>query len=174
MIDGIVYYSKYGSTARYAKSAANMLSVPVYTIKEAKKQLKKGSRVLYFAPVRGAKLLKYFSIYHYFAIVEVCAVGILPKTILTCENIKNENMIYKPITYVRGAINFTQLSKRDKRYWKRFKRNIMNYDEVYYDTSMDCEVVLSSIFEATSLDFFDDKAILEIVSPFMVPEGIIS
>ena len=120
MIDAIVYYSKHGSTKRYAMALAKALNTCAYTISEAKHNLNKSSKIIYMAPVHGPKLKKYYKVYNSYLICAVCAVGILPETILTKEIIKNENLIYKPIYYLQGVLDFNKLSCCQKRYFKRF------------------------------------------------------
>ena len=97
MIDAIVYYSKHGSTKRYAELAANSINVNIYTVKEAKKKLPKGSSIIYFGPVRGSKVLKFEGLTDKFNVCALCAVGIMPKSALTIENLKNENIMFNPI-----------------------------------------------------------------------------
>ena len=44
----VVYTSKTGFTERYAKMFANLTELPIYTYKEAKKQLSPDTKVIFF------------------------------------------------------------------------------------------------------------------------------
>lgn len=159
MIDAIIYYSRHGSTKKYALACAKMLNVKCISLDNAKKELKKNSSIIFFSSVKGAKLRKYGYVEGRYDIKMVCAVGILPKTILTIENIKNENIIYKPIIYLRGELDYTKLSFFEKRYLNMFRKNIAKYLEVYYDTALDEDEALSILSKEKS-NFYNEADLL--------------
>lgn len=165
MIDAIVYYSQHGSTKKYAEVCAKLLNVKCFSLDKAKKELKKNSSIIFFSSVKGAKLRKYGKVEGRYDIKMVCAVGILPKTILTIENIKNENIIYKPIIYLRGELDYNKLSFFEKRYLIMFRKNIAKYLEVYYDTAIDEDEALSILSKEKS-SFYNEDDLLVIKKYF--------
>lgn len=166
MVDAIVYYSKHGSVKQIATVASEYLGVPLYTIKEAKNCLLEKTEILYFGPLRGTTLMRYGRIRDFAVVRGVCAVGILPETILTSENIKNENLIYKPIFYTRGSLDVSSLSWLEKLKWRYFMKNIMKYDEIYYDTSANLAEIKENIVDKPFLNYIDFNNLFKWLSQY--------
>ncbi|MBR2615501.1 MAG: hypothetical protein IKC69_02360 [Clostridia bacterium] len=71
----IVYSSQTGFTARYATLLGEMLSLPVYSLKEAKGQLAKKESVIYFGWLMGGLVRGLAPARKRFSVSAVCAVG---------------------------------------------------------------------------------------------------
>ena len=61
MIKAIIYTSNAGHTKRYAEMSAEKLGIPAYSLKEAKKQVRKKSDVIYMTWIKKGKLVEELS-----------------------------------------------------------------------------------------------------------------
>ncbi|MDE6242355.1 MAG: hypothetical protein K2M08_08070 [Anaeroplasmataceae bacterium] len=109
MVDAIVYTSKCGHTYVYAKALAEVLNIPFYPIKEAKKKLPKETSIIYMSWVKENKIVKYNSVLR-FHIDCVCAVGILPATEERLGVVIDTNQLYAKLFYLPGGIRKKRLS----------------------------------------------------------------
>lgn len=109
MADAIVYTSKCGHTYIYAKALAEELNLPFYTRKEAKKNLPKGSAIIYMSWVKENKIVMYDSMLRYHMEC-VCAVGILPATEERLGIVRSVNQLYAKLFYLPGGIKKKRLS----------------------------------------------------------------
>lgn len=72
----IVYTSNTGYTKQYAEMVAKKLCLPIYTIKQAKKELNCGSDIIYFGWLMANSVKDYNLVRNKFNIKAVCAVGL--------------------------------------------------------------------------------------------------
>lgn len=113
MIDAIVYNSKSGHTLTYAKELALRLGLPIYTIRKAKRKLKRQSNIIFMSWVCEDKIVGYDKVLR-FHIDTVIACGIYPVDEEMISRVKNENIIYSKFFYLRGGINKSKLGLRKK------------------------------------------------------------
>ena len=73
-IKAIVYTSNTGFTERYAKMLGNVSGLPVYTLKDAKKKLDKGSEIIYFGWLMASLVRGYRQAAKRFKISALCGV----------------------------------------------------------------------------------------------------
>lgn len=115
-IFNIVYVSKYGYTKRYAEMAAQKLGVNAYTLKEAKKELKKGEPIIFMAGINNNRLNDLKKVAKRFDIKSVCAVGMsffrdtLPELIRIINGF-DEGF---PVYYAQGGLDPTKITKVEK------------------------------------------------------------
>lgn len=76
MIKAIVYTSNTGYTKEYAGLLGNRLSLPVYSVKEAPKQLKKKEEILYLGWLFAANVKGYQKAAKRYTVRAVCGVGL--------------------------------------------------------------------------------------------------
>lgn len=88
MVKAIIYQSKTGHTKEYAKYLSKELSIPCYSVCEAKEKINK----------------KY-------QIVSIGAVGAYPKSSEYTKQLKEYNHTSQELFYLRGGINYEKLSK---------------------------------------------------------------
>ena len=72
----IVYTSNTGFTKEYAEMLENKLSLPVYELDEAKKELKKGTEIIYMGWLFASSVKGYKTAARRFNIKAVCGVGL--------------------------------------------------------------------------------------------------
>ncbi len=109
MIEAIVYSSKCGHTLAYAKELAGQLNLPYYSLKKAKKYLKRNTSILYMSWIKEDKVIGYDKACYYH-IESVAATGIFPNTMETAFRIKEYNQIYGEFFYLPGGINKKRLN----------------------------------------------------------------
>lgn len=88
MVKAIIYQSKTGHTKKYAEYLSKELSIPCYSVCEAKEKINK----------------KY-------QIVSIGAVGAYPKSSEYTKQLKEYNHTSQELFYLRGGINYEKLSK---------------------------------------------------------------
>ena len=88
MVKAIIYQSKTGHTKEYAEYLSKELSIPCYSVCEAKEKINK----------------KY-------QIVSIGAVGAYPKSSEYTKQLKEYNHTSQELFYLRGGINYEKLSK---------------------------------------------------------------
>ncbi|MDE5566793.1 MAG: hypothetical protein K2I77_07390 [Anaeroplasmataceae bacterium] len=111
MLDAIVYCSKCGHTKGYAFKLAEELHLPIFSLKEAKKKLKKESHIFYLGWICENKIVGYNHLYQ-FHIEGIAAVGIMPYSEERMNILKEENQLYLGLFYLRGGIQKSLLSIR--------------------------------------------------------------
>lgn len=109
MIDAIVYTSKCGHTLAYVKELALQLNLPYYSLKKAKRFLKRNTPILYMSWIKEDKIIGYDKAC-YFHIEVVAATGIFPATEETIFRVKEYNQIYSDFHYLPGGINKKRLN----------------------------------------------------------------
>lgn len=72
----IVYTSNTGFTARYAVLLGEEIGLPVYSLKEAKRKLTKGTPVIYLGWLFATNVKDYDKASHKYDICAVCGVGL--------------------------------------------------------------------------------------------------
>ncbi len=73
-ITAIVYTSNTGFTERYAKMLSEKTGLPVYTLKEAKRKLEKGSEIIYFGWLMASLVRGYRQAVKRFRVSALCGV----------------------------------------------------------------------------------------------------
>lgn len=84
-IKAIVYTSKTGFTEQYAKMLGKKLSLSVYSIDEAKKQLSKGDNIIYLGWICANNVKGFSHAKKHFSVCAVCGVGLCDTGALTTE-----------------------------------------------------------------------------------------
>ena len=109
-IKAIVYTSNAGSTEQFAKMAGEQLNLPVYSLKEAKKNLKKGSAVIYLGWVMAAEIKGYKKAVQLFEVPAVGAVG-MAKGESTKTQVAQKNQISEDtaLFMLQGGFNLEKL-----------------------------------------------------------------
>ena len=74
MIDAIVYTSNTGYTEKYAKILGEKTDLPVFSLKEAEKQLPKGRTILYLGWMMAGKIQGYDKAAKRYSVAAVCGV----------------------------------------------------------------------------------------------------
>ncbi|MDE7264124.1 MAG: flavodoxin domain-containing protein [Anaeroplasmataceae bacterium] len=122
-MDAIVYHSKCGHTYAYAKALASELNIPVYSLREGKKKLPKGSAIIFMSWVRENRIMKYEKALRYH-LVCVVAVGILPPTEERIGAMIYENQLYSRLFYLPGGIRKSRLGLRNRMLLKMIESNL--------------------------------------------------
>ncbi len=110
-VKAIVYESETGHTKRYAEMLGEKIDLPVYTIKEAKAELEKGSSIIFMSWIAGGKLVKSSKIKRYNT-AAVCAVGISPPSYsgeIFDEISESCGIERKNIFYMQGGVSINKL-----------------------------------------------------------------
>ena len=123
MVDAVVYCSKCGHAWNYAKTLAEKLNVPVLKISHAKRKLKKGANIVFIGWVREDKIVGYDKMSR-FHIDAVCAVGIMRKSDEVLARLIEKNVLYAKLFYLRGGIQKSKLSIRQKIALKSIENNL--------------------------------------------------
>ena len=74
MIDAIVYTSNTGYTEKYAKILGEKTDLPVYSLKDAEKQLPQGRTILYLGWMMAGKIQCYDKAAKRYSVAAVCGV----------------------------------------------------------------------------------------------------
>ena len=121
----VIYYSKYGSTKKYAEWIAGELSADIYKVNEVKKQILNGYDTiilgsgLYAGNIRGINLLvnNYELIKNKKTVIFTCGLADYSKTeninhiYKRLENVIPQNILENiKIFYLQGGINYKGLS----------------------------------------------------------------
>jgi len=107
MVKAIIYNSNSGFTKQYAYHFALKCNLPIYTIKEAKKNLTKGDEIIYFSWIFANKIVKLKKVLKY-KISYVACVGMSfysEELINTLKEYNNINNLY----YLQGGIRMREL-----------------------------------------------------------------
>ena len=78
MIQAIVYTSNTGTTEQYARLLGNKTDLPVYSLEDAKKTLKRGTEIAYLGWIMAGGIQGYKKAGSWYRIPMVCAVGMEP------------------------------------------------------------------------------------------------
>ncbi|MBO5270783.1 MAG: hypothetical protein J6B77_08350 [Clostridia bacterium] len=106
----IVYTSNTGHTEAYAKLIGEKLGLPVYSLKDALKDLDKGTEVLYFGWIFANFIKGYPKAAKYFTVKAVCAVGLCDTGTLL-EEVRQANKLSEalPLFTLQGGMDKTRL-----------------------------------------------------------------
>lgn len=113
MIDAVVYVSRCGHTYKYASTLASELGLPLFTIRQAKRKLKRNSEIIFASWVNEDKIVGYNKVSK-FHIDSVIAVGIMPNDDEVISRLKDVNVLYSKVFYLRGGINKKKLKLRQR------------------------------------------------------------
>lgn len=106
----IVYESNSGFTKQYAEMLANKCNSQALSLKQAKKQLKKGSNVFFLGWVFGTRIMGYKKANKRFKLVGAAAVGITnPNSGYKNELIEKNEIKLSNFYYLRGGMDRTKL-----------------------------------------------------------------
>ncbi len=111
MVKAIIYQSKTGHTKEYAEYLSKELSIPCYSVCEAKEKINKKDEIIYLSWVRATTLVGYKKINKKYQIVSIGAVGAYPKSSEYTKQLKEYNHTSQELFYLRGGINYEKLSK---------------------------------------------------------------
>ena len=111
----IVYTSKNGHTEEYAKILARQTGLPVYSLKDAKNQLKKGDEIIYLGWLMASKVQGLTKAKNYFKVCAVCGVGLCDTGTLLKE-VRKANALSEdfPFFTMQGGIERGSLRGLDK------------------------------------------------------------
>lgn len=110
----IVYSSKYGHTAQYAKMLANELNLKSYELNEAKEKFTNNEEIIYLGWNNARKIMGYDKAKQHFKIMMIGLVGLTPKNDDILNGVINCNHVTSPIFYLRGGMEYNRLSFIDK------------------------------------------------------------
>lgn len=123
MLDAIVYCSKCGHTKAYAEAVADNLHLPIYSLNEANDSLNTNAKILYFGWVRENIIQGYDRLSNFY-VEAVVAVGIYLYSIEMMNHLRNENQLFFDVFYLRGGIDKSKLSFKDKWVLKSIERHL--------------------------------------------------
>ena len=170
MIDAIVYNSKSGHTLVYAKELSAQLNIPMLTLKEARKHLKKESHIIYMSWIKENKIVKYDRVLKY-TLECVVAVGILPATEERMSALIYENQLTAKLFYLPGGISKRRLGILDR---IRLKSIESELSFKLLDNGLKREDALALDAILHDLDFHEEKSLEPILQKFLVKEDFIS
>lgn len=173
MIDCIIYASESGHTKKYALELSTRLSIPAYTLKEAKKKIEKGSTILYMSWILEHKLVGFDKLSRY-QVSAAVGVGISPNSVEHIARIKEESFLYCPLFYLRGGINKKKLRWR-KRWSLKMISSELSYKVLEQKASNTELEILDAILH--NLDYSNMKDLDDIVRWYFKKnpeEGIVS
>lgn len=106
----IVFTSATGHTAEYAKMLGDKTGLPVYAWAEAKKQLDRGTPILYLGWVMAHRIQGYKKAAKRFPVAAVCAVGLCDTGTMT-EEVRHANSLPAsvPLFTLQGGMDKTKL-----------------------------------------------------------------
>lgn len=152
MIKAIVYDSNTGFTKQYAYFFAASTGLPIYTLKEAKKNLSKGDKIIYFSWIAADKINKINKAKRY-DIAYAAAVGLNLYSEELIELIKKRSKFDK-IYYLQGGIRWPML-KTGQRIMMKFILSMLKRKNKKNKLTDDEKVVLDRMnygYETVDLD----------------------
>lgn len=107
----ILYETNTGFTKEYAQILGNKLSLPCYTLKEAKQIKQPIEEVFFLSWVCANKIEQYKEASKRYPISAVLAVGLAKPSLKTCETLKQKNHLpdHTPLFMLLGGVNPSQL-----------------------------------------------------------------
>lgn len=111
----IVYESNAGHTKEYARMLSEKLNIPYFTRKEATKQLKKSSEIIYLGWVCATKVQGFKKVISKYQVKCIIAVGIYPNSNEYIESLKNSNNIEGHFFYLQGGLDCKKLKGMKKK-----------------------------------------------------------
>ena len=136
----IIYISKNDHTKRYAMMVAEKLGVNAYTMKDAKKALKKKEPIIFMTYIVNAKLQGYKKISKKYDIQTICAVGMSFYRETLIELIKMINGLPEeyPLFYAQGGLDPKKLNKAEEFI---LKMSLAGYNNIEEPTEEDYKTV---------------------------------
>lgn len=158
MIKAIIYNSNTGHTFRYAGMLSKKLNVPCYSLKEAKKSLKKSDEVVYLSWICACKITKVNKVKNKYNVKGYGVIGIYPENAEYIKTVEKSNNLKAPLFYLRGGIDYNKL--------KGIKRKIVQMVGKVLEKENPDNQELINIFK-NGADFVNEKNLDEIVSYIM-------
>lgn len=114
-MNAIVYTSKNGHTAEYAEILGKLTGLPVYSLKDAEKQLENGTPIIYLGWLMASRVQGYKRAAKIFKVSAVCGVG-LCDTGTTLSEVQNANALPEdfPLFTMQGGMDKDKLKGFDK------------------------------------------------------------
>lgn len=107
MIKAIIYNTNSGFSKQYAYNFALNTGLPIYNIKDVKKKLNKGDKIIYFSWINANKIVGLKKLKDY-EIVYACSCGMFFYNDEIIEALKKNNNI-ENIYYLQGGIRWREL-----------------------------------------------------------------
>ena len=104
----IIYKSKTGHTARYARMLSKELNIPCYSYKDAK--VSENNEVIFLSYIYASKIMGLSKILKKYNVKVVIAVGALAYSKDYLNTLKDANNIKLPFFYLRGGIDYSKLN----------------------------------------------------------------
>ncbi len=106
----IVYTSKCGHTAEYAEILGKLTGLPVYSLKDAEKQLENGTTIIYLGWLMASRVQGYKRAAKKFKVSAVCGVGLCDTGALLPE-VQKANALPEdfPLFTMQGGMDKTKL-----------------------------------------------------------------
>jgi hypothetical protein len=109
MIQAIVYKSNTGFTAQYAKLLSEELSLPMYSIKEAKKALEKDTKIVYLGWLLGGMVQGFKQAKKRYFVLAYAGVGMGEKSVKVENDLVKQNPSESEAFYLQGGFDKTKL-----------------------------------------------------------------
>ncbi len=132
MIDAIVYFSNAGHTKRYAEMLSEKIGVNAYSFKEAKKEIKKKSNIIFMTWVKNGKLVNLKKARGRYNLNAICAVGMnYPGKGIssTLQNKNKINLIKEKFFYMQGGFDIDKLSGSNKIIMNALEKSLSKVSE---------------------------------------------
>ena len=106
----IVYTTNTGNTERYAKMLGQRISLPVYSLENAKKSLERGTEIIYLGWIMASDIKGYADAIKRYQVHAACAVG-MGQTGTQIQQVRDKNKIPKdiPLFTLQGNFNVKKL-----------------------------------------------------------------
>jgi len=117
MIEAIVYESNAGHTKKYAEMLSEKTGLKAYTIKEAKKNVKKKSDIIFMSWVKNGKIQNLNKARKMFNLKAICAVGMSAYSKQAVASLQDKNKINalkEKIFYMQGGFEMDKLKGGNK------------------------------------------------------------
>lgn len=110
-MEAIIYESNTGFTEKYAKLLTLETSLPCYTLKQAKKELKKGTDIVFLGWIMGGKISGLKKAKRRYKVKCIAGVGMdAPKNESADYLIKKNKIKNVPTYYLQGGFNMSKLT----------------------------------------------------------------
>lgn len=110
MIKAIVYTSNAGHTKQYAQLLSTKISLPAYTVRQAKRALSKGDEIIYLGWLMAGKVKGYKKANRRFCVKALCGVG-MAETGSQLTDIRKTNKLAEsmPVFTLQGGFELDKL-----------------------------------------------------------------
>ena len=111
----IVYTSKNGHTAEYAEILGKLTRLPVYSLKDAEKQIENGTPIIYLGWLMASRVKGLNKAKKKFKVSAVCGIGLCDTGTLLQE-VQKANVLSEdfPLFTMQGGMDKTKLKGLDK------------------------------------------------------------